>query len=173
MPHFLAVSGRLPVSYVSREGFSREPGVTAMRRIAPIAILWFACGATITVTPPLNEIKAEAARQWPDDHVRQQVTVEQQTAAYKAMANYQAHDVPVGILNGILTGARHNWPRDYAEQKYFVDQQLDAYRRLHNGHYAHVPESIRSRAAAQWPTDYHRQEATVKDQYAAYLRVLK
>jgi hypothetical protein len=144
-----------------------------MRLITSIAILCFACGATITVTPPLNEIKAEAARRWPDDHIMQQETIDEQTAAYKSLATYRAHDLPVGILNAVLAEARRNWPRDYAQQKYSVDQQLDAYRNLHSGHYAHVPEDIRTRAANQWPTDYHRQESTIKEQYAAYLRALK
>ena len=78
----------------------------------------------------LAQIKAKAAKDFPDDYNTQKYVIDTQRSAYVQVKNYSAQGVPSDVLEKIMHKAERDFPNDYSTQKYVIDTQVVAYKSM-------------------------------------------
>lgn len=73
-------------------------------------------------TAIIEQLKAKAARDWPNDYSTQEFWINEQIVAYDHMLT--VHD------DAVKRAAQRDWPLDFTTQKYWYYQQMEAKERL-------------------------------------------
>jgi hypothetical protein len=76
------------------------------------------------------EIRANAARDFPDNDSVQKEVIKTQTTAYNEVKTYKNKKVPVHIVERIKIRTAQNYPLDYSTQLFFINQQVNSYLKL-------------------------------------------
>jgi hypothetical protein len=78
----------------------------------------------------LAEIRANAARNFPDNDSAQKKVIRTQTTAYNEVKRYKNKKVPVHIVERIKIRTAQNYPLNYSTQLFFINQQVNSYLKL-------------------------------------------
>ena len=78
----------------------------------------------------LAEVRANAARNFPDNHSAQKKVIKAQTTAYNKVKTYKNKKVPVHIVERIKIRTAQNYPLNYSTQLFFINQQVNSYLKL-------------------------------------------
>lgn len=85
--------------------------------------------SVVPVSSIVDKIKAQAAKDWPNDYNMQLYQIKSETEAYnKIQALPGTADYNIAILNKAIT----DWPDNYQMQLYQYDSELKAYKELTN-----------------------------------------
>jgi hypothetical protein len=106
----------------------------------------------------LAQIKAKAAKDFPDDYNTQKYVIQTQEQAYSHVQNYRDSQVPQTVLSELKQKAASGFPLDFSTQKYVLDTQCSAYVQVKNYSAQGVPsdalEKIMHKAERDFPNDY-------------------
>jgi len=78
----------------------------------------------------LAEVRANAARNFPENHSAQKDVIKTQTTAYNEVKTYKNKKVPVHIVERIKIRTAQNYPLNYSTQLFFINQQVNSYLKL-------------------------------------------
>lgn len=119
-----------------------------------------------------NAIRKNAEREWPNNYNMQRYEINNQRAAYLAVADYSNTSVPRHILTRIMASAQAEWPENYNMQKYEIDNQVKGYQAVKayraTGIPSHVLSQILRDAVREWPENYNMQKYEIDNQVEAY-----
>lgn len=71
----------------------------------------------------VNQIRAKAAADWPDDNATQQSQIETETKAAIAVEAYRAEYGENELLSPVFKQAAEDWPDDYAIMQYQIEEE--------------------------------------------------
>ena len=102
--------------------------ILAFVAIMAISVIGQAESASVLIPKQtLAKIKADAAKDYPDDYVTQEFVINMQTKAYYEAVNYKNKKVPKKVLNKIKKGAKSDYPNDYVTQIFIIETQCQSY----------------------------------------------
>jgi hypothetical protein len=78
----------------------------------------------------LAEIRAKAARDFPDNHSAQKEIIKTQTTAYNKVKTYKNTKIPAHIAERIKIRTAQNYPLNYSTQLFYINQQVNSYLKL-------------------------------------------
>lgn len=133
----LAIDG-FPAA-IQRMGESHDPNAIAKAKIEKAGGKYIAPSSAPTPQkeePTIEwskEVKAKAAKKWPNDFSMQQFEIEKQTEAFMSMARYIKDgipNIPQEQGTSIINGAVQKWNDDYDMVVYEIEKQAKAYKEL-------------------------------------------
>jgi hypothetical protein len=106
--------------------------VVVLTFLVSISILSKTPHAAEVLIPQKNlaEIRANAARDFPDNNSAQEEVIKTQTTAYNEIKTYKKKKVPVHIVERIKIRTAQNYPLNYSNQLFFINQQVNSYLKL-------------------------------------------
>ncbi len=78
----------------------------------------------------VDQIKAKAASQFPDNYTLQEFSIKEECKAYLQVENYSDDRIPYQVLDGIIQKAASQFPDNYTLQKFSIDEEVKAYIRI-------------------------------------------
>ncbi len=136
--------------------------------IAPTSL----CLADDVPVHVITVIKQKAAREFPNDKNLQQLTIERQKNAYRAVRQYSDKKIPGNILARIKKRAVFECPGDYCGQQYLIESQSRDYLYLKD----YLPEGVSHQAfikimrsaELEFPDDFSTQRLIVDAKVKKY-----
>ncbi len=78
----------------------------------------------------LQQIKADATRDYPNDFSTQKYVIDEQVKAYNQLEKFSDPEVPKEVLESIMHEASHDYPYDFSTQLYVINEQISSWKAL-------------------------------------------